>query len=350
MFSVQDALNRLIDSNEIYYDEMTDLMRQIMRGEVCPEAIAAILIGLRIKVESNSEIVAATNALREFMVKVPAKNKERLVDIVGTGGDNAQTFNISTAAMFVAGSMGALIAKHGNRAVTSKSGAADAVEQMGACIELGPEQIAQSIEECGVGFMFAQMHHAAMKYVAPVRKALGVRTMFNILGCLANPTDAANQVLGVFHPDLLSICAHASKQMGRKRVIVAHGCDGLDEITVTGPTRVAELKDGEISYYEIEPERFGIKRAESLKGIRAGSPKESVDKIMSALNGDRGPHRDVVLLNAAACLYCVGIAKDLGEGVEMAAMAIDSGKALAKQKEFVAETQKLAKETIRRNA
>ena len=246
MITPQQALARLIDNNELFYDEMTDLMRQIMRGDVPPEQIAGILVGLRIKVETVSEIAAAASVMREFAVNVPVSDTQNLVDIVGTGGDGAKTFNISTTSMFVAAAAGAQVAKHGGRSVSSASGAADVLEAMGANLVQTPQQVANCIAQCGIGFMFAPNHHSAMRYVAPVRKSLGFRTIFNILGPLTNPAGAANQLLGVFHVDLCGILSRVSQQLGAQHVLVVHGSDGLDEITVSGSTRVAELRNGEI--------------------------------------------------------------------------------------------------------
>ncbi|MDO5686239.1 MAG: anthranilate phosphoribosyltransferase [Neisseria sp.] len=346
MITPAEALNRLIDNNELFYDEMTDLMRQIMRGEVPSEVIAALLVGLRIKVETVSEITAAANVMREFALKVPVAEdkKKHLVDIVGTGGDNAHTFNISTTSMFVAAAAGAKVAKHGGRSVSSKSGAADVVENMGASLDLPPEAVARSIEEIGVGFMFAPNHHLAMKYVAPVRRALGVRTVFNILGPLTNPADAQNQVLGVFHPDLVGICSRVLQQMGLHHAMVVNGVDGLDEITVTAPTLVAELKDGRIKEYEICPEDFGLTRAESLQPLQAKSAQESLQKMNAVLAGEKGACRDIVLMNAAATLYCGGIVPSLADGVRLAAETIDNGRAKAKQNEYIAYSRQLAGE------
>lgn len=342
MISTTEALNRLIDKNELFYDEMTDLMRRIMRGEIAPEVISAILIGLRIKVETVSEITAAANVMREFAVKVPVQNKSNLVDIVGTGGDNAHTFNISTTSMFVAAAMGARVAKHGGRSVSSKSGAADVVEYMGAPIDLSAEKVAQSIEQIGLGFMFAPNHHVAMKYVAPVRRALGVRTIFNILGPLTNPADAPNQLLGVFHADLVGICSRVSQQMGMQHMMVVNGKDGLDEITIGAPTLVAELKDGWVKEYEICPEDFGLQRSESLKAIQVDSAQSSLKMMNSVLAGDQGHHRDIVLLNAAATLYCGNVVSSLADGVQAAIEGIDSGKAKAKQNEYIAYAKQQA--------
>ncbi|MBR6027163.1 MAG: anthranilate phosphoribosyltransferase [Neisseriaceae bacterium] len=337
MITTQEALNRLIDGNEIFSDEMTYLMRQIMEGKLPSEVIAALLIGLRIKVESVSEITAAVRVMREFMLKVPLDDdeKQQVVDVVGTGGDGAKTFNISTTSMFVAAAAGAKVAKHGGRSVSSNSGAGDVMEQMGVPLNLSPEQTAKCIRNTNIGFMFAPNHHPAMKYVAPVRRALGVRTMFNILGPLTNPADAANQVLGVFHPDLLGICSHVLRHLGLKHVLVVNGKDGLDEISIAAPTRICELKDGVISNYEICPEDFGLKRVESLKDLRVDNAEESLSKMNAVLSGEKGACRNVVLLNSAATLYCGGIVDSLSDGVKLAMQTIDSGKARAKQEEFI---------------
>ncbi len=344
MITPSEALNRLIDNNELFYDEMTELMRQIMRGEVPSEVIAALLVGLRIKVETVSELTAAATVMREFALKVPVKDEARaqLVDIVGTGGDNAHTFNISTTAMFVAAAAGARIAKHGGRSVSSKSGAADVMETMGASLSLSPEAVGRCIEEVGIGFMFAPNHHLAMKYVAPVRRSLGVRTMFNILGPLTNPADAPNQVLGVFHPDLVGICSRVLQQMKLNHAMVVNGCDGLDEISIAAPTMVAELKDGVIREYEICPEDFGLTRIDDIKPLQANSAQESLQKMNAVLAGEHGACRDIVLMNAAATLYCAHIVPSLAEGVALAAATIDNGRAKAKQNEYIAMSRQLA--------
>ncbi|MDO5073724.1 MAG: anthranilate phosphoribosyltransferase [Neisseria animaloris] len=344
MITPQQALARLIDNNELFYDEMTSLMRQIMSGEVAPELVAAILTGLRIKVESVSEIAAAAGVMREFAVKVPVLNKHNLVDIVGTGGDGAHTFNISSTAMFVAAAAGAKVAKHGGRSVSSSSGSADIIEQMGASLALSPEQVGQCIENVGIGFMFAPNHHSSMRYVAPVRKSLGIRTIFNILGPLTNPASAPNQLLGVFHIDLVGILSRVLQQLGSQHVLVVHGSDGLDEITITGTTRVAELKNGSISEYDIHPEQFGIAVRKNLDEIKVQNSQESLLKMQSVLNGEHGAARDIVLLNAAAAIYAANLTDSLSDGLEAAREALDSGKAKAKQAEFISASRKLAEE------
>ncbi|SAY51088.1 anthranilate phosphoribosyltransferase [Neisseria weaveri] len=342
MITPQQALLRLIDNNELFYDEMTDLMRQIMRGEVAPELIAAILTGLRIKVESVSEIAAAAAVMREFAVKVPVADTRNLVDIVGTGGDNAHTFNISSTAMFVAAAAGAKIAKHGGRSVSSSSGSADIIEQMGASLTLSPEQVGTCIDQVGIGFMFAPNHHSSMRYVAPVRRALGFRSIFNILGPMTNPASAPNQVLGVFHIDLCGILSRVLQQLGSKHVLVVHGSDGLDEITVTGSSRIAELKDGRITEYDIHPENFGLPVYKDLSGIKAANTQESLTIMNQVLNGQHGPARDIVVLNAAATIYAGGKADSLADGIAAAQKALDSGKAKAKQAEFIRLSTQLA--------
>ncbi len=341
MITTQEALNRLIDNNELFFDEMVHLMRLILNGEVSPEITAALLIGLRIKVESVSEVAAAATVIREFATEVPIQDRTNLLDIVGTGGDNAHTFNISTCTMFVAAAAGAKVAKHGNRAVSSSSGSADALESMGINLKLSPEQVGQCIDQLGLGFMYAPNHHQAMRHVAPVRKALGVRTIFNILGPLLNPAQAPNQLMGVFHPDLVGIQSRVVQQLGAKHVMVVNGCDGLDEITLLGPTKVAELKEGWIREYAIHPHDFGIDLIDTHKPIQAHSTAESLQKIDSVLAGELGPCRDIVLLNAAAALYCANIATDLHDGFERAKVAIDSGEAKRKQQSLISHTQQL---------
>lgn len=340
MITPQQALVRLIDNNELFYDEMQDLMRQIMRGEVPPEQIAGLLVGLRIKVETVSEIAAAASVMREFATQVPAQHIENLVDIVGTGGDGAKTFNISTTAMFVAAAAGAKVAKHGSRSVSSSSGAADVLEQLGVNLAQSPEKIAQNIEQCGIGFMFAQQHHSAMRYVAPVRKSLGFRTIFNILGPLTNPAGAKNQLIGVFHRDLCGILSRVLQQLGSQHSLVVHGSDGLDEITVSGCTRVAELKNGVIHEYDIHPEEFGLPVYANLDALKVANATESMN-MMNAVLHNQAPDaaRDIVLLNAAACLYAGNVSGSLKDGLDLAREALASGNALNKQQAFIRLTQ-----------
>ena len=338
-----DALQRVIVHREIFFDEMVDLMRQIMRGEVSPAMTAALLIGLRVKKETIDEIAAAATVMREFAAKVDVPDREHLVDIVGTGGDGAHTFNISTAAMFVAAAAGARVAKHGNRSVSSKSGSADVLEALGALIELQPEQVAHCLAETGFGFMYAPIHHPAMKNVAPIRKELGVRTIFNILGPLTNPAGALNMLMGVFHPDLVGIQARVLQRLGAKHALVVHGRDGLDEITLAGGTLVAELRNNRIEEYEILPGEFGLAMAD-LHTIRVETPEESKAMLLAALENRPGPARDIVLLNAGAALYAAGVAGSISEGVERARVVVASGAARAKLDDYVATTRRLASE------
>ncbi|WP_147695792.1 anthranilate phosphoribosyltransferase [Vogesella mureinivorans] len=340
MITPQAALNRLIDQNELFHDEMLDLMRQIMRGEVPAPLIAAILIGLRVKTESVSEIAAAAQVMREFATRVPVSQCEHLVDTCGTGGDKSHTFNISTTAAFVSAAAGARVAKHGGRSVSSSSGSADVLEALGVNLNLNAGQVARCIDDIGVGFMFAPNHHTAMKYVAPVRKELGVRTIFNILGPLTNPAGAPNQVMGVFHPDLVGIQARVLRELGSEHVMIVHGCDGLDEITLSGDTRVAELKDGVIMDYTLNPADFGLSTA-PLSAIRAETADASRGFLLDVLAGEPGPARDIVLLNAGAAIYTAGVAGSLADGVQAAAAAIDNGAARAKLDALVKLSQNI---------
>ena len=336
----QEALVRVIEHREIFHDEMLALMRQIMGGEMSPTLIAAILVGLRVKKETIGEIAAAAQVMREFSTKVEVGDEAHLLDTCGTGGDSAHTFNISTAAAFVAAAAGAKVAKHGGRSVSSKSGSADVLEALGAHLNLTPDQVAQSIRQTGVGFMFAPSHHAAMKYAAPVRRELGVRTLFNILGPLTNPAGARNQVMGVFHRDLVGIQARVLERLGSRHVMVVHGVEGLDEISISGETLVGELRDGEVHEFTIHPRQFGLQSAD-LKEIQVGDGGESRDMLLAALANRQGPARDIVALNAGAAIYTCGLASTHAAGVSKALEVIASGQARAKLDQFVAFTQKL---------
>ena len=342
MFTPLEAINRLCDKREIFYDEMVDLMRQVMEGKVAPVQLAAILMGLHVKTESVSEIAAAASVMREFSTKVDASGVEHLVDTCGTGGDKAHTFNISTAAAFVAAAAGARVAKHGGRSVSSQSGSADVLEGLGVNLALTPQQVGQSIREVGVGFMFAPAHHPAMKHAAPVRKDLGMRTILNILGPLTNPAGAPNQVMGVFHPDLVGIQARVLKMLGSRHVLTVHGHEGLDEITITGPTSVAELKHDFITEYTIEPKQFGFDLA-PIEAIQVKDAADSKARVEAVLADEPGPSRDVVTLNAAAALYVCGVAPSLWDGVALARDALASGAARAKLDQLVRFTQSVPK-------
>ena len=325
----QEALLRIIEHREIFHDEMLSLMRQIMAGEVTPVMIAALITGLRVKKETIGEITAAAMVMRELSTKVPVADRTHLVDTCGTGGDSAHTFNISTAATFVAAGAGARVAKHGGRSVSSKSGSADVLEALGININLPPEQVAVAIAEVGLGFMFAPNYHSAMKHAAPVRKELGVRTLFNILGPLTNPAGAPNQVMGVFHPDLVGIQVRVLQRLGSNRALTVFGREGLDEISISGETLVGELRDGEVREYVVSPEQFGLS-THDIRALKVATVEESRERILKALNNEAGAERDVVALNAGAAIYAAGISESLADGVERAQASMASGAAMAK--------------------
>ena len=339
--TLQDALQRTIEHREIFHDEMLSIMRRIMRGEVSPVMIAALTIGLRVKKETIGEITAAAQVMREFASTVEVADPGSLLDIVGTGGDASHTFNISTASMFVAAAAGARVAKHGNRSVSSKSGSADALEALGANIMLTPAQVASCIERTGVAFMFAPTHHGAMKHAGPVRKELGVRTIFNILGPLTNPAGAANHLIGVFHPDLVGIHVRVLQRLGSRRAIVVWGKDGMDEVSLGAATMVGELRDGEIREYEIHPEDFGM-HMKSNRGLKVADAQESKAMMLEALSGVEGAPREIVVLNAGTALYAAGIAASIADGIVRARAAIASGAAMRALDEFVAATRSFA--------
>lgn len=341
MITHQQALNRLIDGNELFFDEMLDIMRQIMRGDMTPAQIAGILIGLRVKVESVSEIAAAATVMREFATTVPVAERRHLVDTCGTGGDGAHTFNISTTAAFIVAAAGAQVAKHGGRSVSSSSGSADVLEALGVKLALTAENVGRCIDEIGLGFMFAPNHHTAMKYVAPVRRELGVRTIFNILGPLTNPAGAENQLMGVFHPDLVGIQARVLSQLGARHAMVVHGRDGLDEISLSGPTLVAELKNGWIREYELDPAEFGFSRC-SATDLAAPTAEDSKARLLAVLDNQPGPARDIVCLNAGAAIYVAGVTDSLAEGIRLAQELLASGAARQKLGQLVELTHKLA--------
>ena len=315
--SEQEALLRCIDHREIFHDEMLSLFRKIMSGDMSPVMIAALTMGLRVKKETVGEIAAAAQVMREFSTKVPLADTSNLLDIVGTGGDGANTFNISTASIFVAAAAGARVAKHGGRSVSSSSGSADVLESFGVNINLKPEQVAQSIAQTGIGFMFAPNHHAAMKHAAPVRKELGVRTIFNILGPLTNPAGAPNILMGVFHADLVGIQVRVLQRLGAQHAVVVWGRDNMDEVTLGAGTLVGELVDGEIREYEIHPEDFGLQMV-ATRNLKVSGAAQSKEKILEALNNVTGPVRDIVALNAGTALYAAGVAASIADGLTKA--------------------------------
>jgi anthranilate phosphoribosyltransferase len=335
-----EALARTIDHREIFHDEMLALVRRIMSGEMSPVMMAAMLMGLRVKKETIGEITAAAQVMREFSTKVEVAERTHLVDIVGTGGDGSHSFNISTCSMFVAAACGARVSKHGNRGVSSKSGSADLLELMGVPMGLTPQAISRCIADTGIGFMFAPNHHPAMKNVAPVRRELGVRTIFNILGPLTNPADAPNILMGVFHPDLVGIQVRALQRLGAEHAVVVYGRDGMDEVSLGAATMVGEYKDGGIREYEIHPEDFGFTMA-SNRALRVDSAEESKAMMLSVLDDEPGPARDIVVLNTGVALYAANRADTMQAGVALAREAVASGKALAKMHQFVARTKEL---------
>ncbi len=338
--TAQEALQRTIEHREIFHDEMVDLMRQIMRGEVSPMMTAAILTGLRVKKETVGEIAGAATVMREFSRTVDVPDRTHMVDIVGTGGDGSQTFNISTCAMFVAAAAGAKVAKHGNRSVSSKSGSADALEALGAIIELQPAQVAAAIDATGIGFMFAPIHHPAMKVVAPVRREMGVRTIFNILGPLTNPAGSPNILMGVFHPDLVGIQARVLQELGAERALVVWGRDGMDELSLGAGTLVGELRDGQVREYELHPEDFGIAMSAS-RNLKVDSPEQSIAILHAVLAGKPGPALDIVAFNAGAALYVAGVSDSIAEGIERARAVIADGSAATKLRQYVDFTRSL---------
>jgi anthranilate phosphoribosyltransferase len=331
----QEALQRTIEHREIFHDEMLHLMRQIMSGEVSPVMIGAITAGLRVKKETIGEITAAAQIMREFSTKVEVADKLNLVDIVGTGGDGSHTFNISTCAMFVAAAAGARVSKHGGRSVSSKSGSADVMEALGVNINLSPAQIAQCIAEQGVGFMFAPNHHPAMKNVAPVRREMGIKTIFNLLGPLTNPASAPNILMGVFHPDLVGIQVRALERLGAEHAVVVYGRDGMDEVSLGAATLVGELKDGVIHEYEIHPEDFGMVMA-SNRALKVEDAAASKAMLLGVLDNQPGAAKDIVALNAGVALYAANVATSMQDGIQRAFAAIESGAAKAKLDALVA--------------
>jgi anthranilate phosphoribosyltransferase len=336
----QEALLRTIEHREIFHDEMLHIVRQIMGGEWSPVMIAAFIAGLRVKKETIGEITAAAQVMREFSTKVHVADTTHLVDIVGTGGDGSHTFNISTCAMFVAAAAGAKVSKHGGRSVSSKSGSADVMDALGIHINLSPTAIAQCIEQVGVGFMFAPNHHPAMKNVAPVRKEMGIKTIFNLLGPLTNPASAPNILMGVFHPDLVGIQVRALQRLGAEHAVVVYGKDGMDEVSLGAGTLVGELKNGEISEYEIHPEDFGLVMA-SNRALRVETPEESRAMLLGVLDNVTGAPKDIVTLNAGVALYAANVVDTMAAGIERARAAIESGAAKEKLTQLVSLSQQL---------
>ena len=342
--TASEALQRTIEHREIFHDEMLHVMRMIMSGEMSPVMMAAFITGLRVKKETIGEITAAAQVMREFSTKVHVADKTHLVDIVGTGGDGSHTFNISTCAMFVAAAAGAKVSKHGGRSVSSKSGSADVMESLGININLSPEAIARCIEDLGVGFMFAPNHHPAMKNVAPIRKELGVRTIFNILGPLTNPASAPNILMGVFHADLVGIQIRALQRLGAEHALVVYGKDGMDEISLGAATVVGELKNGEITEYEIHPEDFQLNMASS-RALRVDTPEQSKAMLLGVLDNQPGAPRDIVIFNAGAALYAANVAASMMEGIDKARAVLASGAARARLQQLVTVSQILATST-----
>jgi len=340
MITPSEALSRCIEHREIFHDEMLHLMRTLMKGEMSPTLAAALLMGLRVKKETIGEITAAATVMREFATPVETPNAEDLLDLCGTGGDGTSTFNISTTAMFVAAAAGVPVAKHGGRSASSPSGSVDILESLGARVDLSPEQVAQCIAEIGIGFMFAQQHHSAMKHVAPIRKELGVRTIFNILGPLTNPANAKNQMMGVFHRDLVGIQVRVLQSLGSRHVLIVHGMDGMDEASLGASTLVGELRDGKILEYEIHPEDFGLDMV-SNRSIRVESKEASKALVLAALDNKPGTARNIVAYNAGVAIYAGNRASSIADGVRQAFELIASGQARDKLEKFCALTRKL---------
>ncbi len=337
----QEALQRTIEHREIFHDEMLHLMRQIMSGEMSPVMMAALITGLRVKKETIGEISAAAEVMREFSTKVEIADKTHLVDIVGTGGDGSHTFNISTCSMFVAAAAGAKVSKHGGRSVSSKSGSADVLESLGLNINLSPTQIAQCVAQTGIGFMFAPNHHPAMKNVAPVRREMGIKTIFNLLGPLTNPASAPNILMGVFHADLVGIQVRVMQRLGAEHAVVVYGRDGMDEVSLGASTLVGELKDGKITEFEVHPEDFGMVMA-SNRALKVVTPEDSKAMLMGVLNNQPGAPKDIVVLNAGVALYAANVAATMMDGIQLARQAIESGAARSKLQALIKLSGELA--------
>ncbi|OGV77130.1 MAG: anthranilate phosphoribosyltransferase [Methylotenera sp. RIFCSPLOWO2_02_FULL_45_14] len=337
MVNYSQTLNHVINGQDLSFDTMQNLMRQVMAGELTSAQIAGLLVALRIKGETVDEIAAAASVMRELSAKVSIQDSTHLIDTCGTGGDGIQTFNVSTVSAFVAAAAGAKVAKHGGRSVSSTCGSADVLEVLGVNVNQTPEQVANCVNSIGLGFMFAPNHHSAMKHSAPVRRELGVRTLFNLLGPLTNPANAKRQVMGVFSAALTSKLAHVLKQLGNEQVMVVCGADGMDEISFTGDTYVAELKDGKVSEYTLNPSQFGLS-LHDLASIQVNDAHASKVMILEVLAGKTGAARDIVLLNAGAAIYVSGIVPSLQAGIATAAEMLDSGKAMQKLQQLIAMT------------
>ena len=334
------TLTRLIERHDLPFAEMRELMEHIMGGQLTPAQIAAVLIALRTKGETVTEIAASASVMRELSTKVKVKHSGHLVDTCGTGGDSMQTFNISTTSAFVAAAAGAHVAKHGGRSVSSTCGSADVLEKLGVNVGLSADQVAQCVDQIGVGFMFAPNHHSAMKHAAPVRRELGVRTLFNLLGPLTNPAGAQNQVIGVFHQSLTAKLAQVLGELGSRHVLVVHGADGMDEISISEGTYIAELKDGKVSEYTVHPDLFGLPSA-PINMLRVANVDEACEKLLGVLNNEVGVPRDIVQLNAGAAIYVAGLTDTLEEGVEKADQVIASGAAKTKLDQLIALSNRL---------
>lgn len=341
VFSFKQALQQLLTRTDLTHEQMLDVMRQVMGGELTPAQIAALLVGLRIKGETVEEIAAAAEVMRELATKVTIRDDAHLIDTCGTGGDGIQTFNVSTVCAFVAAAAGAKVAKHGGRSVSSTCGSADVLEALGVNVNLTPAQVAKCVDEIGIGFMFAPNHHSAMKHAAPVRRELGVRTLFNLLGPMTNPAGAKRQVMGVFHKDLTGLLAQVLQRLGSEHVMVVHGADGMDEISFTGDTYVAELKDGEVKEYILNPVQFGIP-LHDVQSIRVQDAEQSRQMLLAVLAGEEGPARDIVLLNAGAAIYVAGLVANIQQGIAQAAKVIDDGAAKSKLQQLTTLTQQMA--------
>ena len=329
MIPIEEALTRLVEHREVFHDEMKDIVKAMIEGKLSPVQISALMMGFRVKKETVGEITAAAEVLREYATKVPVQKVDEVVDLVGTGGDCAGTFNISTCASFVAAGAGTLVAKHCGRGVSSKSGSADVLQYLGINLDMSPDNVGKSIDEMGIGFMFAPHYHHALKNVVPIRAELKIRTVFNILGPMTNPANAVRQITGVFHPDLVGILSRVLQRLGSQHAMVVHGLDGLDEISISAPTLVAEVKGEWVREYELHPESFGMKLADQ-SALRVDTPEESAAKVIAILQGEQGPCRDVVLLNAAATVFVGGQAESLEEAIEKCRHSIDSGAAYKK--------------------